>query len=119
VADHFEAIYGCDYMGDVCKPEQARTWDWGRIACAAMHAYKSIDRSIHPSVRPPHLPQQAAFEKVLAALPPRAHTGEGSRDVGPPHDDVVFFEDSFKNLMAGRALGMRTVLIRKSVVLAR
>jgi hypothetical protein len=24
VAEHFEAIYGADFMGDVCKPEKAR-----------------------------------------------------------------------------------------------
>jgi hypothetical protein len=46
---------------------------------------------------------QEVFDKVLAALP---------ATVKP--DEVVLFEDSFKNLEMARSLGMRTVLIGES-----
>ena len=53
-------------------------------------------------------PEKEAFEKVLAALPLPSLEGEGEEG-----REVVFFEDSFKNLMAAKELGMKTVLICK------
>jgi len=55
-------------------------------------------------------PEKEAFEKVLAALPLEDGEGEEGREGGR---EVVFFEDSFKNLLAARELGMKTVLICK------
>jgi len=55
-------------------------------------------------------PEKEAFEKVLAALPLEDGEGEEGREGGRV---VVFFEDSFKNLLAARELGMKTVLICK------
>lgn len=113
---HTQAIYGADFLGDVCKPEKASA-----VRKQAPRARECI--LPHPPLLfccpcPPQTQtRQAAFDKVLAALPPRAHRGETERrDGAPPHDNCVFFEDSFKNLVAGKAMGMRTVLIRASRV---
>ena len=60
-------------------------------------------------------PERAAFDKVLAALGEKEEEeaeGDGERS----YSNVVFFEDSFKNLMAAKAMGMKTVLIRKSLL---
>ena len=57
-------------------------------------------------------PEKEAFEKVLAALPVLEDEGEEGRE-GEGGREVVFFEDSFKNLMAAKELGMKTVLICK------
>ncbi|GAB5034109.1 Hypothetical protein NocV09_01700710 [Nannochloropsis oceanica] len=51
-------------------------------------------------------PEKEAFEKVLAALPVSSLEGEGEKG-----REVVLFEDSFKNLMAAKELGMKTILI--------
>jgi FMN phosphatase YigB (HAD superfamily) len=62
-------------------------------------------------------PEHEAFAKVLAAALPSAER-EGGRGEGPPYDDVVFFEDSFKNLLAAKELGMKTVLIHSETTMA-
>lgn len=43
-------------------------------------------------------PDEEAFEKVLSVLPSE-------------RQQIVFFEDSFKNLMAAKKFGWKTVLI--------
>lgn len=101
VAGHFKEIYGADFMGDLCKPEKV---------CVR----KYIDRSDHDrrlnryvSSDASHIFQEA-FEKVLAALPAR----EGEERT----QQLVLFEDSFKNLMAAKDFGMKTVLIRTCII---
>ena len=63
VAGHFEHVYGADWLGSVCKPEEA------------------------------------AFRRVCD-------------DIGCAPQDVVFFEDSYKNLVTAHKLGMATVMVK-------
>jgi len=84
VERHFEGIFGSEHMGDHCKPEPE------------------------------------AFEKVLKAIPLTLVEGRDGREGnaaeetgqdGWAGESIVLFEDSFKNLMAAKQLGMKTVLI--------
>lgn len=84
VERHFEGIFGSEHMGDHCKPELE------------------------------------AFEKVLKAIPltlaegrdgREGNAAEETRQDGWAGESIVLFEDSFKNLMAAKQLGMKTVLI--------
>lgn len=62
INDCFEAVYGSDFMGDICKP------------------------------------QKESFESLFKAL-----------QVKP--EQIVFFEDSVKNLLTAQQLGLQCVLI--------
>lgn len=63
IREHFEKVYGADFMGDSCKPE-ARS-----------------------------------FNAVV-------------EDVGTTCEECVMFEDSIKNVVAAKQLGMKTVFVR-------
>ena len=63
IREHFEHVYGADFMGDLCKPEEA------------------------------------AFQKVCD-------------DVGAKADECCMFEDSIKNVIACKAMGMKTIFVR-------
>ncbi|CAB9517327.1 haloacid dehalogenase-like hydrolase [Seminavis robusta] len=52
-------------------------------------------------------PERAAFDKVLEFLQPPV--------VVPPHR-ICYFEDSFKNLLAGKELGMATVFVTSATL---
>jgi putative hydrolase of the HAD superfamily len=63
IREHFEHVYGADFMGDMCKPEEA------------------------------------AFQKVID-------------DIGVAATNCVMFEDSIKNVVAAKAMGMKTIFVR-------
>ena len=64
ITNHFDKIYGADFMEDICKP------------------------------------QKEAFLKVLNDI-----------NIDNP-SDVCFFEDSYKNLVTAKELGMTTVFVK-------
>ena len=64
----------------------------------------SLLLSLHIHILFLRLERQEAFQKVLDALPLQSEDGQ-------PRPEVVLFEDSVKNLMMAKELGMRTILI--------